>query len=469
MDHSVWWDKYVFLSIEFIITFIATWFSHITPICFPFHQGKHIILSLTLQKKEKRNTIVVNPTFSLSASTTRSRRSGTLASFCEALKASPISETSTWDWNRKENVPHQKRVLPARPALLTADKSTHKLLALEKVAVVGVCCRVSCHEAEDLRSERQHSREGDGGERAGVEQELGDAHQKEEVSWSWTGRRRRMLAQTLVLFSRMSTPLRDRKRWTLLFFRVFSVEYSSGVWTRGEAVTPPSKVLHRSNGGGSGRLSGANASSLSDMTWGHLNPDRNKMWFLPSDCQLLLPGAAVRQDVPPQPGLETEGWTKTDWSLRSFNNKGTFLCYLDSEGDLSVLFAVTHLKRRSVERTLRVVGEVRLQLNLQQNKSWKWKTYLFFLEQSVAVASQYTGVKSNRVNVWLVYCSLSCSISVCFHHLMAFWGFWIVSCRTYLNHRVKISTRTHFHKAFRFRMCWLATLSPMLLPTCFLL
>lgn len=53
-------------------------------------------------------------------------------------------------------------------SLLTA----YKLLALEKVAVVGAPCRVSRHEAEDLRSERQHGGEGDGGQRAGVEQEL---------------------------------------------------------------------------------------------------------------------------------------------------------------------------------------------------------------------------------------------------------------------------------------------------------
>lgn len=55
--------------------------------------------------------------------------------------------------------------------------------------MVGVCCRVSCHETEDFWSERQHSGEGDGGERAGVEQELRDPRQKEdEVRLSWTGR-----------------------------------------------------------------------------------------------------------------------------------------------------------------------------------------------------------------------------------------------------------------------------------------
>lgn len=62
-----------------------------------------------------------------------------------------------------------RRLDPGQP---TADESTHKLPALEKVAVVGVCCRVSGHEAEDLWSERQHGGEGDGGQRAGVEQEL---------------------------------------------------------------------------------------------------------------------------------------------------------------------------------------------------------------------------------------------------------------------------------------------------------
>lgn len=43
--------------------------------------------------------------------------------------------------------------------------------------------------------------------------------------------------------------------------------------------------------------------------------------------------------------------------------------YLYSEGDLSVLFAVAHFKLRSVKRTLCMVGDIRLQLNLQQNKS----------------------------------------------------------------------------------------------------
>lgn len=38
--------------------------------------------------------------------------------------------------------------------------------------MVGVSRRVACHEAEDLRGERQHRGEGDGGERAGIEQEL---------------------------------------------------------------------------------------------------------------------------------------------------------------------------------------------------------------------------------------------------------------------------------------------------------
>lgn len=108
--------------------------------------------------------------------------------------------------------------------------------------MVGVCCRVSRHETEDFRSQRQDGGVGDGGERAGVEQELRDQRRKEEeVRLSWTGRELRMRmygrliqGQTLVLLSRMSTPLRDRKRWTLLFLGAFSVEYSAGIWTRGE-------------------------------------------------------------------------------------------------------------------------------------------------------------------------------------------------------------------------------------------
>lgn len=41
---------------------------------------------------------------------------------------------------------------------------------------------------------------------------------------------RTLLSHTLVLFSKMSIPLRDRKRWTLLFFAAFSEENSSEVW-----------------------------------------------------------------------------------------------------------------------------------------------------------------------------------------------------------------------------------------------
>lgn len=151
--------------------------------------------------------------------------------------------------------------------LISGRSSTHKLLALEEVAVVGVCCRVSRHETKDFRSQRQDGGVGDGGERAGVEQELRDRRrQEEEVRLSWTGRgvRVRMCArllrgQTLVLLSRMSTPLRDRKRWTLLFLGAFSVEYSSGVWTRGErdvAVYTAPKVPHNIGAVGEKRAGG---------------------------------------------------------------------------------------------------------------------------------------------------------------------------------------------------------------------
>lgn len=123
--------------------------------------------------------------------------------------------------------------------------STHKLLALEQVAVVGVCRRVARHETEDFRSQRQDGRVGDGGEGAGVEQELRD-HGAEgrggldragaDVSLrTIRGRRGGGGGQTLVLLSRTSTPLRDRKRWTLLFLGAFSVEYSVGIWAKGES------------------------------------------------------------------------------------------------------------------------------------------------------------------------------------------------------------------------------------------
>lgn len=48
---------------------------------------------------------------------------------------------------------------------------------------------MSRHETEDFWGERQHGGEGDGGERAGVEQELRDSRQtEEEVTLGWTGR-----------------------------------------------------------------------------------------------------------------------------------------------------------------------------------------------------------------------------------------------------------------------------------------
>lgn len=40
---------------------------------------------------------------------------------------------------------------------------------------------------------------------------------------------RTLLSHTLVLFSKMSIPLRDMNRWTLLFFAAFSEENSSEV------------------------------------------------------------------------------------------------------------------------------------------------------------------------------------------------------------------------------------------------
>lgn len=78
---------------------------------------------------------------------------------------------------------------PLHYRLVSGRASTHKLLALEQVAVVGVCCRVSRHETKDFRSQRQDGGVGDGGERAGVEQELRDRRrQEEEVRLSRTGR-----------------------------------------------------------------------------------------------------------------------------------------------------------------------------------------------------------------------------------------------------------------------------------------
>lgn len=46
--------------------------------------------------------------------------------------------------------------------------------------MVGVGGGVPRHETKDFGGERQDRREGDGGERAGVEQELRDERQKEE-------------------------------------------------------------------------------------------------------------------------------------------------------------------------------------------------------------------------------------------------------------------------------------------------
>lgn len=46
----------------------------------------------------------------------------------------------------------------------------------------------------------------------------------------WTGITCTLLSHTLVLFSKMSIPLRDRKRWTLLFLAAFSGEYLSAVY-----------------------------------------------------------------------------------------------------------------------------------------------------------------------------------------------------------------------------------------------
>lgn len=90
-----------------------------------------------------------------------------------------------------EKIPHQNlvRLAPAPLPVALRRASTHKLLALEQVAVVGVCCRVSRHETEDLWSQRQDGGVGDGGERAGVEQELRDQRrQEEEVRPGWAGR-----------------------------------------------------------------------------------------------------------------------------------------------------------------------------------------------------------------------------------------------------------------------------------------
>lgn len=99
----------------------------------------------------------------------------------------------------------------------------------------------------------------------------------------------------------------------------------------------------------------------------------NRMWFSPLDSQPLLPGRAVRPDGPPQIGPETVGWTSARTEVRQTEALGLccrcfeeYRCfsmalptvfYLDSEGDLSVLFAVAHFKLCGVERTPCVVGK----------------------------------------------------------------------------------------------------------------
>lgn len=93
-----------------------------------------------------RETNKREPTLCLRASTIRSRPPRTLSSFFDALKASPMAETSTWDWNDLE-IHH--RLKPASPSCCRSRSGfTHKLAALEQVAVEGVGCRVSSHEAQ---------------------------------------------------------------------------------------------------------------------------------------------------------------------------------------------------------------------------------------------------------------------------------------------------------------------------------
>lgn len=108
----------------------------------------------------------------------------------------------------------------------------------------------------------------------------------------------------------------------------------------------------------------------------------DRMWFSPLDSQPLLPGRAVRQDGPPEIGPETVGMDKAHalrfrrlkpWACAAAVLKNTDIfsmtlptvSYLDSERDLSVLFAVAHFKLCGVERTPCTVGKARLQVNVQ--------------------------------------------------------------------------------------------------------
>lgn len=117
---------------------------------------------------------------------------------------------------------------------------THKLRALEQIAVVRVCCRVLSHKAKDFGRGRQDGTEGDGGQRACVQQKLKTGRTGDD-SRPETARRvielcaflewddDTFLWHTLVLLSKMSTPLSDTKRWTLPFLATFSEEYLSGI------------------------------------------------------------------------------------------------------------------------------------------------------------------------------------------------------------------------------------------------
>lgn len=111
--------------------------------------------------------------------------------------------------------------------------------------MVHICCRVSGHKAKNFGGGWQDGTEGNSRERASVQQKLRkgkitrckmitQGQRKQDVSLKCmillTGMTTpRLLLHTLVLFSKMSIPLRDRKRWTLLFVADFSEEYLSGV------------------------------------------------------------------------------------------------------------------------------------------------------------------------------------------------------------------------------------------------
>lgn len=105
---------------------------------------------------------------------------------------------------------------------------THKLLALEDVAVVHVRRWVSGHKAEYFGPSRMHCAERNRGQSAGVQHELrkreGDSDDSYSPSYTCVSLSEFeyiVLSHTFVLCSRMSIALLVRNRCTLVFF-IFS-------------------------------------------------------------------------------------------------------------------------------------------------------------------------------------------------------------------------------------------------------